>query len=179
MKYTFQDSTELPVQRDFIKDLQDFIKLSTEVIPLERSSRVFNENKKKNTSSVESKIKGIDKFEKGIATAVLDLAANVESLGLMDIKAEINAAVSSVSSKKRTELGKQLEDNVKTADYEIELLSSKIISILDPFFEEGIYSSIDTYSFIQEGKRPVVGRSPQQETWSIGLNWNLIKRGLK
>ena len=46
MKYTFQDSTELPVQRDFIKDLQDFIKLSKETIPLERSSRVFNETKK-------------------------------------------------------------------------------------------------------------------------------------
>lgn len=150
MVYTFQDSTELPVQRDFIKDLQDFIKLSQETIPLEKAARLLNEKKKKNTVLVESQIKGIDEFEMGIAAAVQELAANIESLGITDIKDEVSAAMASVSSKKRMDLGKQLEENVKTADYELEQLNSKIISLLNPFFEEKVYNSIDTYSFLQE-----------------------------
>ncbi|MDY0386521.1 MAG: hypothetical protein RBT65_05205 [Methanolobus sp.] len=150
MKYTFQDSTELPVQRDFIKDLQDFIKLSQETIPLEKAAQLLNDKKKKNTVSVESQIKGIDEFEMGIAAAVQELAANIESLGITDIKDEVSAAMVSVSSKKRMDLGKQLEEKVKTADYELEQLNSKIISLLNPFFEEKVYNSIDTYSFLQE-----------------------------
>ena len=150
MKYTFQDSTELPVQRDFIKDLQDFIKLSQETIPLEKTARILNEKKKKNTVSVESQIKAIDEFEIGIAAAVQELAGNIESLGITDIKDEVSAAMASVSSKKRMDLGKQLEENVKTADYELEQLNSKIISLLNPFFAEKVYNSIDTYSFLQE-----------------------------
>jgi len=38
MRYAFQDSTDFPVQRDLIQDLQDFIRISTEVIPLEKSA---------------------------------------------------------------------------------------------------------------------------------------------
>ncbi len=152
MKYTFQDSTELPVQRDFIKDLQDFIKLSQETIPIEKAARLLNEKKKKNTISTESQIKGIDEFETGIAAAVQNLATNIESLGITDMKDEISAAMVSVSSKKRIDLGKQLEENVKTADFELDQLNSKIISLLNPFFEESIYNSIDTYSFLQENE---------------------------
>jgi len=37
MRYTFQDSTDFPVQRDFIQDLQNFIAISKAVIPLEKS----------------------------------------------------------------------------------------------------------------------------------------------
>ncbi|AFV22976.1 hypothetical protein Mpsy_0767 [Methanolobus psychrophilus R15] len=153
MKYTFQDSTDLPVQRDFIKDLQDFIKLSRETIPVENAARLLNEKKKKNTVSAETKIKGIDEFEIGVTTAIQGLAINIESLGLTDVKDEISVATASISSKKKTELYRQLEDNLKAADYEIEQLSSKMLSILSPFFEEGVYNSISTYSFLQEEER--------------------------
>jgi hypothetical protein len=37
MKYIYQDSTELPVQRDFIEDLKAFIDITARVIPLENS----------------------------------------------------------------------------------------------------------------------------------------------
>ncbi|WP_370575891.1 hypothetical protein [Methanomethylovorans sp.] len=153
MKYTFQDSTDLPVQRDFIKDLQDFIKLSREIIPLENAARLLNEKKKKNIVSAETRIKGIDEFEMGVTTAIQGLAINIELLGLTDVKDEISVATASISSKKKTELYRQLEDNLKAADYEIDQLSSKMLSILSPFFEEGVYNSISTYSFLQEEER--------------------------
>jgi hypothetical protein len=141
------------VQRDFIKDLQDFIKLSRETIPLENAARLLNEKKKKNIVSAETKIKGIDEFEMGVTTAIQGLAINIESLGLTDVKDDISVATASISSKKKTELYRQLEDNLKAADYEIDQLSSKMLSILSPFFEEGVYNSISTYSFLQEEER--------------------------
>lgn len=66
MRYTFQDSTDFPVQRDFIQDLQDFIRISTEVIPLEKSAiKIKNESKGKIAIS-EKRIQEIDMFEKDI-----------------------------------------------------------------------------------------------------------------
>jgi len=44
MRYTFQDSTVFPVQRDFIQDLQDFILISKEVLPLEKSAIKIKED---------------------------------------------------------------------------------------------------------------------------------------
>jgi hypothetical protein len=181
MKYTFQDSTALPVQRDFIKDLQDFLKLSRETIPLENAARLLNEKKKENIVSVETKIKGLDEFEMGFTTAVQGLAINIESLGLADVKDEINLAMASISSKKKMELHKQLDENLKNADYEIGQLSSKILSILNPFFEEGVYNSTDTYSLLQQdegisGKQ--ISSAENMEYW-FELKFNTDKLKVK
>jgi hypothetical protein len=150
MKYTFQDSTELPVQRDFITDLHDFTKLVKEVVPLEKASRLLNEKKKKSTVAVESKIKILDEFETGVTKMIQELDKNLEDMGLAIVKDESIASIVSISSKKKTELGKELDDNVKTVEFELDQLSTKIVSLLDPFFEESIYNSIDTYLLQQE-----------------------------
>lgn len=150
MKYTFQDSTELPFQRDFIMDLQDFIKLCKEVIPLEKASRLLNDQKKRSTVLVENEGKALDEFETGITKAIQDLNEKIEGIDLSSVKDEAIASIVSISSRKKTELGKELEDSVKTIDFELDQLSTKILFLLNSFFEEGIYNSRNTYSFLQE-----------------------------
>ena len=43
MKYTFQDSTDLPVQRDFIEDLKNFVDACSKVLPVEKEAIEKNE----------------------------------------------------------------------------------------------------------------------------------------
>lgn len=76
MKYTFQDSTELPMQRDFIKDLQDLIKIAREIVPLERSVKELSLDLKKRTVVIETKIKEVEYFESNIITTVEELIKN-------------------------------------------------------------------------------------------------------
>ncbi|MDW7733579.1 MAG: hypothetical protein SCH66_14270 [Methanolobus sp.] len=179
MKYTFQDSTELPFQRDFIKDLQDFLKISKEIIPLENAATNLNEMKKKDMVSVETRIKEIDEFETGIITAVRQKSASAESLNPTGIVDETIAAIASISSKKKTDLEKQLEESVKTADYQIQQLNHKMISILNPFFQGGIYDSVDTYSFLQEDRRTSgkqISFAENMEYWfDLEFNTNELK----
>jgi len=66
MKYTFQDSTELPVQRDFIQDLQDYISISKEAIPLEKSIIGIKQGNKEETAISQSKLEEIDMFQKDV-----------------------------------------------------------------------------------------------------------------
>ncbi len=174
MKYTFQDSTELPVQRDFIKDLQDFIKLCKEILPIEKASYLLNEKKKKSTVLVESEIKALDEFETGVSKAIQELNKNIEGMDISSVKAESIASIASISSRKKTELGKELDDNVKTTDFELDQLSTKMLSLLDSFFKESIYNSVDTYLLQQEdgsisGKQ--VSFAENMEYW-FGLNFS-------
>ncbi|SFM76205.1 hypothetical protein [Methanolobus profundi] len=179
MKYTFQDSTELPIQRDFIKDIQEFIKLSKEVHPLEKASRLLNEEKKKGTISFENEVKALDGFETGITKAIQELNKNIEGIDITGVIDESVASISSICSKRKTELGKKLEDNVKTADFELDQLSTKIMSLLNSFFEGTIYNSTDTYILEQEdgsirGKQ--ISFAENMEYWfDLDLNSTSLK----
>ncbi len=150
MKYTFQDSTDLPVQKDFIKDLQHFIKISIEAIPLENAARLLNDKKKNKTIAVDNKKKALEEFENRFNNMIGNISSDIGSLGLEDVKDEMIIAMKSISSKKYAEMDKELAEHIKAADYEIEQLNSKIISILDSFFEESIYDSKHSYSFMQQ-----------------------------
>ena len=60
MKYTFQDSTDFPVQRDFILDLQNFIAISKAVIPLEKSAIQIKTENRERAMNLEKTIQEID-----------------------------------------------------------------------------------------------------------------------
>lgn len=180
MKYTFQDSTELPYQRDFIKDLHDFIKLSKEIIPLETEAKDLSENNQKNAVSLEEQIKKIDEFETSLNAFVMDISSSNESLNSTGIIDEITSSMGSIFSKKRMELEKQHEENLKTAGYRIGELKSTILSIMSSFFEGGgIYGSRNTYSMLQDAQKisgKEISFAGKMEYWSeLEFNTNGLK----
>ena len=63
MKYIYQDSTELPVQRDFIEDLKTFLDITSRVIPLENSIIEIKCEHKKVLRELKNRINGMNKFE--------------------------------------------------------------------------------------------------------------------
>src|SRR6056297_1315917 len=60
MKYTFQDSTDLPVQRDFIEDLKNFVDACCKVLPVEREAIEKNESYRKSTYSLEKALEELN-----------------------------------------------------------------------------------------------------------------------
>ncbi|TQD26434.1 hypothetical protein [Methanolobus vulcani] len=150
MKYTFQDSTDFPVQRDFIKDVQDFLKLTAEIVPFERSARLHNDEKQKSISSTEAKTEGIGQFEKGILSSIGEQAVDLESMDLSDVINDVQSSISAISSRKKAELEKQLENDIKSIDYELDQLNSKMLSVLEPFFLNGVYADHSKYVLSSE-----------------------------
>ena len=104
MRYTFQDSTDFPVQKDFIQDLQDFIAISQEVLPLEKSAiKIKDREQRKNKYSSKKNLQRIDQFEKDVRDHLESHTVGVEEDDILGIKARILETVSTVALAKKDE----------------------------------------------------------------------------
>lgn len=152
MRYTFQNSTDFPVQRDFIRDMQDFIRISKEVIPLEKSAiKIKNENREKIAIS-EKRIQEIDLFEKDIRDCIESRTAVIDTVEILDVKARTLEASSTVALAKKNEKLEELDRENKLDLMEVQQLDTRILSALSPFFEDSIYGAQNTYYAYIEDK---------------------------
>ncbi len=152
MRYTFQDSTDFPVQRDFIQDLQNFIAISKAVIPLEKSAiQIKTENEEK-AVNLEKRIQEVDRFEKDLMDCIESRAAGIEDSDILEIRARIIETVSTVALSKKNEESENLDRQNKLDLIELQQLDERSLSILSPFFENSIYGAKSTYYASVEDK---------------------------
>jgi len=145
MKYTFQDSTELPVQRDFIQDLQDFIRISKEAILLEKSIIGIKQGTKEETASSQEKLEEIDRFQKDVISYIEERAQEIESAEILEIKAKTIEAASTVALLKKNERLEDIDRQNRQALTEVQQLETRILTTLSPFFETSIYGAENAY----------------------------------
>jgi len=101
MRYTFQDSTDFPVQRDFIQDLQNLVAILKAVIPLEKSAIQIKIENEEEAVNIGKRTQEIDRFEKDIRAYIESHAAGIEESGILEIKARILETISTVVLTKR------------------------------------------------------------------------------
>ncbi|MDY9927018.1 hypothetical protein [Methanosarcina sp.] len=153
MKYTFQDSTELPVQRDFIQDIQDFIKVSKEVIPLEKSIIRIKQGNIQETSISQSRLEEIDRFQKDVTDCIEEHARGVGSEEILEIKSRTIETCATIALLKKNERLDDIDRQNRLAIIEVRQLEERILSTLSPFFETSIYGADNTYYASTEDKR--------------------------
>ncbi len=145
MRYTFQDSSDFPLQKDFIQDLQNFMAISKAVIPLEKSAIQIKIESKEKAENLDKRIQEIDRFEKGIKDCIESHSAGIEESNILKIKANILDTFSTnVLTKKNEEL-EDLDRQNKLDMIELQQLDERILSILSPFFENSVYGAKNTY----------------------------------
>ncbi len=153
MKYTFQDSTALPVQRDFIQDLQEFVVISKEVLPLEKSAIKIREENILETEIFEKTIQDIEEFETDLNIYLESRTAEIKEDTILEIKDTVlqtlSTAVITKKNEKLEELNKQHKQNLT----EVEQLQTKILSSLSSFFENSIYGAKKAYYASFEDKK--------------------------
>ncbi|AKB40058.1 hypothetical protein [Methanosarcina mazei] len=144
MKYTFQDSTEFPVQRDFIQDIQDFIRISKEVIPLEKSIKEIKQVNIEETGTTQAGIEEIDRFQKEIAECIEERALGYESREVLEIKSKTIETCANISLLKKNEKLEDIDKQNRLALIEVRQLEDRILTALSPFFENSIYGAEHT-----------------------------------
>lgn len=146
MRYTYQDSTDLPVQRDFIQDLNDLIEITGKVLPLENDAIEANEIEKKDISSLENRIISLEKFANDVKTYVKSISLDAENVEILDCyNAIIDACDESVGNGLRN-LRKELEQKKRDYEFHINELEQKMFPVLNSLFENGIYGTTRVYS---------------------------------
>ncbi|HIH75539.1 MAG TPA: chromosome segregation ATPase [Methanosarcina sp.] len=141
MKYIYQDSTELPVQRDFIEDLKAFIDITARVIPLENSIIEIKCKHKEVLHELNNRIMGMDLFEEKLGILVRKLENDI---GIEDLAPCTDAILLTCHDNlgRRREIleneARKIENGV-AQDYQ--KVESKVLEALNPFLISGIYGA--------------------------------------
>lgn len=167
MKYIYQDSTELPVQRDFIEDLRTFLDITFQVIPLENSIIEIKCKQKEALHELKSRIEGMNNFEKKLETLLRKL---VNEIDVEDIIPCTNAILQTCSEN----LGNRRE--ILKAEYikvengtpdEYKKIEEKILDILSRFLIAGVYGAEKRFELSSN----LNGISGEMEGWVSGLQY--------
>lgn len=141
MKYIYQDSTELPVQRDFIEDLKAFIDITAQVIPLENSIIELKCKHKEELNKLNSRIMGMNLFEEKLSVLVNRLANDIGTEDLTSCTDAILTTCSENLGRKREILEIDSRRVENEAEQEYQKIESKVLDVLTPFFISGIYGA--------------------------------------
>lgn len=145
MKYTFQDSTELPLQRDFIQDLNNFIVMAKKVLPLENSAIELSEEETWEISSLEARIEEIESFSKDIQQYVDERAKGAEDKEILECRNAVIDACNETSKRGLNELSQKLEQIKRQSESGIYKIEIDLLNNLNPLFESGIYGANKAY----------------------------------
>lgn len=133
--------------------MQNFIAISKEVIPLEKSAIMIKNENQERRAIFEKKIQEIDLFEKEIRDCIETRATGVDSAEIFEIKERTLEASSSVALAKKNEKLSELDKENKLDLMELQQLDTRILSTLSLFFEDSIYGAQNTYyAFIEDKK---------------------------
>ena len=151
MKYTYQDSTELPYQRDFVQDLRVFIEAAKKVLPLENSAIEMNDEEKSDLVSLEKRLNDLDKFETDLKKYIENLTKDADVKEILEWRNTVIDACVVSASKSRESLNLDLERSQKVSTREVSRVEDQILSLLSPVFAGGMYGAEKKYKASVDG----------------------------
>lgn len=167
MKYIYQDSTELPVQRDFTEDLRTFLDITSQVIPLENSIIEIKCKQKEALHELKSRIEGMNNFEKKLETLLRKL---VNEIDVEDVIPCTNSILQTCSENlgKRREILKAEYINIEngTPD-EYKKIEERILDVLSRFLIAGVYGAEKRFE-LSSNTNDISG---EMEGWVSGLQY--------
>ncbi len=168
MKYIYQDSTELPVQRDFIEDLKTFLNITSRVIPLENSIIEIKCKHKEALHELKSRIEGMNNFEEKLGILLRKLVNEVD---IEDVIPCSNAVLQTCSEnlRKRREILEAECTKIETGTpNEFKKLEEDILEILSRFLISGVYGAEKRFELFSSAN----GISGEMEGWVLGLQYH-------
>jgi len=141
MKYIYQDSTELPVQRDFIEDLKIFLDITSKVIPLENSIIEIKCKHKEALHELNSRINGMNIFEEKLGLLIKRLVDEVDTEDVIPCANKLIQTCSDNLEKKREVLEIEYKKIESGNAQEYKKFESKILEVLSRFLISGVYGA--------------------------------------
>ncbi len=167
MKYIYQDSTELPVQRDFIEDLKTFLDITSKVIPLENSIIEIKCKHKEAVYSLNNRIHGMNNFEDKLKVLIKGLVNEVDIDDVVPCANTILQTCSENLGKKKEVLEAECRKIENGTANEYRKFEIRILEVLNRFLISGIYGAEKRF----ELSSGVNGVSGKMEGYVSGLQY--------
>ncbi len=157
MKYIYQDSTELPVQRDFIEDLKTFLDITSRVIPLENSIIEIKCEHKKALRELNNRINGMNKFEERLGLMLKRLVYEVDIEDVIPCANTVLQTCSEKLEKKREVLEAEYRKIEGGISHEYRKFENKILEVLTRYLISGVYGAEKRFE-LSSGVNGIIGK---------------------
>ncbi|WP_440954573.1 chromosome segregation ATPase [Methanosarcina sp. Mfa9] len=151
MRYTYQDSTELPVQRDFIEDLKTFMEVTARVIPLENSIIEIKCKNKELLLALKNKIEQLNLFEERFNSLVKKLAEEIDTEETRPCVDAVLATCNENIGKEREVFETETKKVESGASLEYQRIETNILEILSKFLISGVYGAEKSFELSTKG----------------------------
>ncbi|AKB52247.1 Chromosome segregation ATPase [Methanosarcina barkeri str. Wiesmoor] len=168
MKYIYQDSTELPVQRDFIEDLRTFLDITSRVIPLENSIIEIKCKQKETLHELKSRIEGMNYFEEKLETLLRKLVNEVDIEDIIPCTNAILQTCSENLGKRRGILKTEYTKIENGTPEEYKKVEEEILEVLSRFLITGVYGAEKRFE-LSSNTNGILG---EMEGWVSGLQYH-------
>lgn len=168
MKYVYQDSTELPVQLDFIEDLKTFLDITSRVIPLENSIIEIKCRHKETFQELKKRIEGMNYFEERLEVLLRKL---VNEIDIEDVVPCANAVMQTCSEDLRRKRGALEAEWTKIENRtpnEYKNYEEEILEVLGSFLISGVYGAEKRLELSSNSS----GISGEMDGWVSGLQYH-------
>jgi len=145
MIYTYQDGTELQVQRDFIQDLKNYVECLEKILPLENEIIELKDRENDQTALYERKVMVLSTFKEELNHILPQSTENEETVLLKPCVDEIFDVCNKFIKKYRDEFEVEANRLKKDLNTQMKLKENEIIKSLNPFLISGVYGAKRVY----------------------------------
>ncbi len=140
MTFVFQNSKEMPVQKNFIDDLNNFLDLIEKILPIENKTIELNSQIKKEEEKFEKESSGMTKFSKELNDSLEKLAKNYPLEPVEKCKVKVNETSAACIEKQKEQMKIALDDLTRRSKDEVSQMAEQIRTELEPFLWSRVYN---------------------------------------
>ena len=140
MTFVFQNSKEMPVQKNFIDDLNNFLDLIEKILPIENKAIELNSQIKKEEERFEKESSAMTRFNKELNDSLEKLSKNYPLEPVEKCKAKVNETSASFIEKQKEQMKIALDDLIRRSKDEVDQMTEQIRTELEPFLWSMVYN---------------------------------------
>jgi Fe-S-cluster formation regulator IscX/YfhJ len=163
MTFVFQNSKEMPVQKNFIDDLINFLDLIEKILPIENKAIELNSQIKKEEERFEKESLLMTKFSNELNDSMENLLKNYQLEPVNKCKVKINETSVDCIEKQKEQMKIALDDLTRRSKDEVSQMAEQIRIELEPFLWSRIYNM---------NKTQLITASAENLNGSITMNIN-------
>ncbi len=157
MRYLYQDSVELSVQRDYIKDLEKLLGVVGDSCPKENAIISARKELENIDRAREQQITRLKTFESNLGAQLNTMIADDDADILDACKEAITETCETCVRQQTKKLDAQFDSRTKDLKDLIKRDSENIRKILETFLEFGVYNATRNYSLISDSGSALCG----------------------
>jgi len=157
MKYLYQDSVELSVQRDYIKDLEKLLGVVGDSCPKENAVISAKKELENIDRARDQRISRLKVFESNLGAQLNTMIADDDADILDACKEAITETCGTCVRQQTKKLDAQFDSRTKDLKELIKRDSENIRKIFETFLEFGVYNATRSYSLISDNGSALCG----------------------